>query len=209
MFGIINYNTFVLSSILLNITPGSDIIYVITRSVSGGRKIGAVSAAGICTGILLHTLLASLGLSAILASSSAAFNIMKVLGAAYLIAMGIRTVFQKSSILPTNKDSKKVSLSKIFREGVLTNALNPKVALFFLALLPQFVSPENTFGPLPFMMLGFTFFTTSIIWCLFLAFVSSFAFNLLMKNEKVSKIATKATGVIYIFLGLGVLLAKK
>lgn len=209
MFGIINYNTFVLSSILLNITPGSDIIYVITRSVSGGRKIGAVSAAGICTGILLHTLLASLGLSAILASSSAAFNIMKVLGAAYLIVMGIRTVFQKSSILSTNKDSKKVSLSKTFREGVLTNALNPKVALFFLALLPQFVSPENTFGPLPFMMLGFTFFTTSIIWCLFLALVSSFAFNLLMKNEKVSKIATKATGLIYIILGLGVLLAKK
>lgn len=209
MLGIINYGAFVLSSVLLNITPGSDIIYVITRSISGGRRVGVVSAAGICTGILLHTLLASLGLSAILASSETAFNVMKILGAAYLIVMGIRTIFQKSSILSTKGTVKQDSLSKTFREGVLTNALNPKVALFFLALLPQFVSLDNSFGPLPFMMLGFTFFTTSIIWCLFLAFVSSFAFDLLMKNERVSRIATKATGVIYIFLGLGVLLAKK
>ena len=146
MFGIINYGGFVLSSILLNITPGSDIIYVITRSMSGGRKRGVVSAIGICTGILLHTLLASLGLSAILASSRTAFNVMKIIGAAYLIIMGIRTIFQKSSILSTKGTAKQDSLAKTFREGVLTNALNPKVALFFLALLPQFVSASVGFS---------------------------------------------------------------
>ena len=209
MLGLINYPTFILSSILLNLTPGSDIIYVICRSLSGGRKIGVISAIGICTGILLHTMLAALGLSAILASSAAAFNIMKILGSAYLIIMGIKALIQKNSILDLDKTETVISPMKTFREGVLTNALNPKVALFFLAFLPQFVSPDNTFGPLPFMLLGFTFFTTSIIWCLILAFVSSFAYNFIMKNKKTGKIATKATSVIYIALGLNVLRTTK
>jgi len=204
MFGIINYWMFLTSSVLLNITPGTDIIYVISRATVGGRKVGIVSAFGICTGILIHTVLASLGLSLILKSSAVAFNIMRGLGTAYLVYMGIKALVKEDSILTAN-EAKDEKLSAVFRQGVLTNALNPKVALFFLALLPQFVALNNPYGPVPFLLLGLTFFTTSIIWCIFLAYVASFASRLLNKSEKVSKIANKVTGIIYIILGFNIL----
>jgi len=204
MFGIINYWMFLTSSVLLNITPGTDIIYVISRATVGGRKVGIVSAFGICTGILIHTVLASLGLSLILKSSAVAFNIMRGLGTAYLVYMGIKALVKEDSILTAN-EAKDEKLSAVFRQGVLTNALNPKVALFFLALLPQFVALNNPYGPVPFLLLGLTFFTTSIIWCIFLAYIASFASRLLDKSEKVSKIANKITGIIYIILGLNIL----
>lgn len=204
MFGITNYGMFLASSVMLNITPGTDIIYVLSRASVGGRKVGIVSAFGICTGILIHTVLVSLGLSVILKSSAVAFNIMKVLGACYLLYMGIKTIIKKESLLGA-KQAKEEKLSAVFRQGVLTNALNPKVALFFLALLPQFVAIDNSYGPLPFLLLGLTFFTTSIIWCVFLAYIASFASKVLTKNEKVSKFANKFAGIIYIILGLNIL----
>jgi len=204
MFGITNYWIFLTSSVLLNITPGADIIYVISRATVGGRRVGIVSALGICTGILIHTILVALGLSLILKSSAVAFNIMRGLGTAYLVYMGIKALVKEDSILTAN-EAKDEKLSAVFRQGVLTNALNPKVALFFLALLPQFVATNNPYGPVPFLLLGLTFFTTSIIWCIFLAYVASFASRLLNKSEKVSKIANKVTGIIYIILGFNIL----
>ncbi len=208
MFGIVGYWSFVLSSVLLNLTPGSDTIYVLSRSVVGGRRKGIASALGICSGILIHTLLAAFGLSVILKTSVVAFNSMKILGAAYLIFMGLKTLISKSSVFGANGEISPESTLKIYFQGVLTNALNPKVALFFLALLPQFVSPANTYGFLPFVILGLTFFTTSTIWCLTLAFVSSFVSGLLNKNQRISLFANKATGVVYIFLGLNLLLQR-
>ena len=204
MFGTINYFTFLASSVMLNITPGSDTIYIISRSAVGGKKEGIISALGICTGILIHTVLTAFGLSAILAGSKTAFNIMKILGAVYLAAMGIMTVFSKKSII-SSSDTEKKPLAKIYRQGVLTNALNPKVALFFLALIPQFVSPDNTYGPVPFLILGLTFFATSSVWCTIIAFLASFISRFLNKNQKVSIVATKITGIIYILLGLNIL----
>jgi len=204
MFGITEYWMFLVSSVALNITPGTDIIYVLSRASVGGRKVGIVSAFGICTGILIHTVLVALGLSVILKSSAVAFNIMRVLGAVYLVYMGIKTIMKKESLF-TVENAEQEKLSAVFRQGVLTNALNPKVALFFLALLPQFVVMNNPYGPLPFIILGLTFFTTSIIWCIFLAFVASFFTKFLNKNEKVAKNANKVTGFIYILLGLNIL----
>ncbi len=153
MFGIVGYFSFVLSSVLLNITPGADTVYILTRSAVGGRKTGIVSALGISTGILIHTVLAALGLSAILASSKLLFNIMKLCGAIYLAVMGIKALLSKDSLI-SEENAQNTSLWHIYRQGVLTNALNPKVALFFLALLPQFVSADNPYGPLPFLLLG-------------------------------------------------------
>lgn len=204
MLGITEYGMFLLSGILLNITPGTDIIYVLSRASVGGRKVGMVSAMGICTGILIHTVLVSLGLSAVLASSKVLFNTMKVLGAVYLVYMGIKAILQKETMFQNGEDTTK-NLSAVFRQGVLTNALNPKVALFFLALLPQFVAVDNPYGPIPFLILGLTFFTTSIIWCLFLAYVASFVSGFLNKNEKVSSFANKFAGCVYILLGLNIL----
>ena len=204
MLGITEYGLFLLSGILLNITPGTDIIYVLSRATVGGRKVGVVSAFGICTGILIHTVLVSLGASAILASSKVAFNIMKILGAVYLAYMGIKTITSKETMFQRGTGNAQ-NLSAVFRQGVLTNALNPKVALFFLALLPQFVVADNPYGPIPFLILGFTFFTTSIIWCLFIAYVASFVSGFLNRNEKISKFANKFAGIVYILLGINVL----
>ena len=208
MFGIVGYKMFLISGILLNLTPGSDTVYILTRAGVGGRKKGIASALGITTGILIHTVLAALGLSVILAKSAALFNAMKLAGAVYLAVMGIKTILSKDGIISHENNQKDENIFKVYRQGVLTNALNPKVAVFFLALLPQFVSPENTYGPLPFLILGFTFFCTGTIWCTFLAYVASFISNFLQKNDKVKTIASKATGVIYILLGLNVLRAK-
>jgi threonine/homoserine/homoserine lactone efflux protein len=208
MFGVVNYTGFLLSSVLLNITPGSDIIYVISRSLAGGRKQGVASALGIVTGILIHTLLVALGLSALLASSPVAFHIMKWLGAIYLTVMGIRTIGSDSLLTLNGQEKKKQSMFKIYRQGVLTNALNPKVAMFFLAFLPQFVETGNPYGALPFLILGLTFFTTSTIWCLILAFGSSFLNQWLIQSEKAQKMMTKLSGVVYIALGLNLLRAE-
>jgi len=208
MFGIVGYGSFLVSSVLLNITPGSDTIYILSRSVVGGRRKGIASALGISTGILVHTLLAAFGLSAVLSTSALAFNIMKILGAAYLVFMGLKAVFTKSTTLCGGSENKGETALKAYIQGILTNALNPKVALFFLALLPQFVSPDNTYGFLPFVILGLTFFCTSTIWCLILATGSSLVSKLLNKNQRVGTIANKVSGVVYIVLGLNILAQK-
>ena len=206
--GIVNYGQFVVSAILLNLVPGSDTVYVLTRAIVGGRKKGVISALGISTGILVHTLLAALGLSVILRESALAFNIMKIAGAGYLVFLGIKAVVSKKPLFDSDPESLDESPLKVYRQGVLTNVLNPKAALFFLALLPRFVSQSAGSSPLPFLALGLTFFTTSTIWSVVLAFAASFANALLRKNERVQKGAGKATGIIYILLGLNVLRSK-
>ena len=206
--GIVNYGQFVVSAILLNLVPGSDTVYILTRAVVGGRKKGIISALGISTGILIHTLLAALGLSVILRESALAFNIMKFAGAGYLVFLGIKAIVSKKPLFDSDPESLDESPLKVYRQGVLTNVLNPKAALFFLALLPQFVSQSAGSSPLPFLALGLTFFTTSTIWSVVLAFAASFANALLRKNERVQKGAGKATGIIYILLGLNVLRSK-
>ncbi|MBQ9993441.1 MAG: LysE family translocator [Clostridia bacterium] len=208
MFGIIGYGSFVLSSIMLNLTPGSDTIYVLTRAAIGGRRKGIISALGISTGILIHTVLVALGLSVILEKSVLAFNIVKLAGAGYLIFLGVKAIVSKKSLFSSDDAEHDASTLAVYRQGVLTNVLNPKTALFFLALLPQFVSADNAYGALPFLLLGLTFFTTSTIWSVFLAFIASYANRFLLKNEKVHSIAGKITGVIYILLGVNVLRAK-
>lgn len=206
MFGIINYGSFLLSSILLNITPGADIIYVLSRSVTGGKKIGLLSALGICTGIFIHTILVAMGLSVLLISSPIAYKIMTILGAAYLVFLGLKTIFSKKTTLFNKKFEGDLNYKKIYFQGVVTNALNPKIALFFLSFLPQFVDTSISTTPLPFLLLGFTFLTTSTIWCCVVAFTSSFVSKLLNKSDKIAAIAEKITGIIYIILGINVLI---
>lgn len=205
MFGIINYTAFVLSSVLLNLTPGADTIYIISRSLAGGRRQGIASALGISTGILVHTLLVALGLAALLASSPVAFGVMKWLGAGYLAVMGLRTLLSASSLLSENEKEKSASLLRVYGQGVLTNALNPKVALFFLALLPQFVQADNPYGPLPFLLLGCTFFATSTVWCMVLAISGGLLNRWLVQNQKIQWCMTKLSGLVYIALGLNLL----
>lgn len=150
MSGIHHFETFLLSSILLNITPGSDTIFILTRSIAQGRSAGIVSALGIGTGNLVHTLFAALGLSYVIASSPLVFSIIQYAGAGYLVFIGITMLSTNviaNSVLKTENHK---PLLIIYRDGAITNVLNPKVALFFLAFLPQFISTEatNLFFPL-------------------------------------------------------------
>jgi threonine/homoserine/homoserine lactone efflux protein len=142
--GIHDFWVFAFASLMLNITPGNDMLYVASRSAGQGIRAGIISALGIMTGCLVHILAAVVGISAIIARSATAFDIIKYVGAAYLIYLGVKSIFNKkeSSFLRGEK-LQPLSNLKIFTQGVITNVLNPKVALFFLAFLPQFINIKN------------------------------------------------------------------
>ncbi|WP_270474746.1 LysE family translocator [Clostridium cochlearium] len=205
MFGIVNYGVFIISAIMLNLTPGADTMYILGNSISNGKKVGIMSALGINTGCIIHTVMAALGLSAILTKSAYAFNIIKYLGASYLIYLGIRSLISKSSMLVKKDDNKKNSIKKIYFQGVITNVLNPKVALFFLAFLPQFINPNNTYGAIPFLLLGFTFVITATTWSIILAVFSSYIIENISKKFGLANSLNKITGIIFIVLGLNLL----
>lgn len=205
MFGIINYKLFILSGILLNITPGADTLYILGRGISQGRKSAIISALGISAGCLVHTILAAFGLSAILEKSIFAFNIVKWIGALYLIYLGIKSFKIKEIVFENVENTQVISSKKIFLEGVVTNVLNPKVALFFLSFLPQFISTNNNYGFIPFLILGFTFIITGTLWGLILSFSSSIMTNAMKKNRNISSKLNKITGIVFITLGIKLL----
>ena len=210
MFGIENYLGFIMAAILLNITPGSDTMYIITRSVSQGQKAGFYSVLGITSGALIHTLLAALGLSVLLANSPIAFLIVKYIGASYLCYLGFKMLTNKQAPSITNslQDDKNLVTTKplnhwqIYKQGVLTNTFNPKVALFFVAFFPQFIEPSYTHSMLSFLVLGLTFATTGLIWCLCLALLASKFSKKLRENPIIESVMNKISGVV--FMGLGV-----
>jgi RhtB (resistance to homoserine/threonine) family protein len=211
MAGIIHFEAFLLAGILLNLTPGNDTIFILTQSIGQGRKAGIVSALGIATGSVVHTMLAAFGLSLIIAKSILLFNIIKYAGAAYLLYMGYQMLTDKSRLNTdgTAMTNSSVNYRKIYRDAIFTNVLNPKVALFFIAFLPQFIDPGLRNTILPFLLLGMTFITTGIIWCLILAIFASAIFSRLKTNQKMSAYINKACGLTLIGLGVKVALAEK
>ncbi len=210
MFGITNFEAFILAGIILNLTPGADTMYILGRSISQGKKAGTLSALGIATGALIHCIFAALGLSVILAKSALAFEIVKYVGAAYLIYLGIKMLItKKDENFELKENNKQINYRKVYFSGILTNVLNPKVALFFLAFLPQFINPKYSQSFLPFLILGLTFVTTGTIWCLTLAMFSSKLSNTIRKNYKIKKWLDKTTGGIFIALGIKLALTKK
>src|ERR1700754_776668 len=166
MLGIHEFWLFILSGLLLNITPGPDTAYILGRSIQLGWRGGAAAAVGICTGCLVHVFGAAIGLSALLMASSAAFAFLKLAGAAYLLFVGVQMLLARHTPLADAAvQGGETSLRKVFWQGALTNVLNPKVALFFLALLPQFVAAESPHKALAFMLLGAIFIFNGTLWC--------------------------------------------
>lgn len=203
MFGIEHYTGFVLAGILLNLTPGADTLYILTRSISQGRKAGIYSVLGISTGCLVHTSLAAFGLSIILKKSVVAFTIVQYAGAGYLVYLGIRAMLDRNNPFDGRaRDAGVADYRAIYRQGVLTNVLNPKVALFFLSFLPQFIDPQNSYGAIPFMILGCTFLTTGTLWCFCLAFFASGITKAMRDNHRGGWILQKIGGLVFIGLGL-------
>jgi len=201
MFGIHDFGLFLAAGVLLNLTPGPDTVYILGRSIAQGREAGVASALGICVGSIFHTCAAALGLSAILATSSVAFVAIKLLGGAYLIFLGIKLLLDRRRELSLPFNFRQRTSAAAFRQGVLTNVLNPKVALFFLAFLPQFIDPATNNKILAFVTLGFTFVTTGTIWCLILAWFASSFSDRLRASETVGQWVNRAIGALFIFLG--------
>ncbi|MGF9766653.1 LysE family translocator [Bacillus albus] len=206
MYGIINYEVFLLTGILLNLIPGADTMYIVGRSISQGRKAGVYSVFGIITGSLVHTLLVAFGLSIILTKSIVLFNTIKVIGVIYLVYLGIKMILDKTNVA-FQASSNKLNIRKIYVQGLLTSLTNPKVSLFFIAFLPQFIDTKAS-GPMPFIILGLTFTVTGLLWCLFVAYFSSYVTKKLRGNQKVGMILNKITGMIFIGMGLKLLQTK-
>jgi len=202
MFGIHHFGLFVVAGILLNLTPGPDTVYILGRSIAQGRAAGIASALGISAGSIFHTTAAALGLSAILASSSIAFGAVKLLGGAYLIFLGIKMILNRERELSLPSNFRRLTNAAAFRQGILTNVLNPKVGLFFLAFLPQFIDPASGMKVLAFLLLGFTFVTTGTIWCLIIACFASAFSKRLRTNETIGLWLSRAAGALFVFLGL-------
>ena len=216
MFGIENYLGFVLAAILLNLTPGTDTMYIITRSVSHGSAAGFYSVLGIISGILVHTVFAALGLSIILINSPLAFTVVKYIGASYLCYLGIKMLMSKQPSLLANHLPKSspsapansIAHWQIYKQGVLTNVFNPKVALFFLAFFPQFIDPSYAYGMLSFSILGLTFATTGFIWCLCLALLAARFSTRLRENPSIETMLNRVSGMVFIGLGIKLLTEK-
>ena len=208
MLGITNYEAFIITCIIVNITPGADTIYLLSRSISLGRKAGIYSMIGILLGCGIHTILVALGLSIILAKSAMAFMTVKTIGAIYLAYLGISALYKKdTTILFTSQTN--ITIKNTLIQGLLTNLLNPKVSLFFLSFLPQFITPNSNYGIIPFIALGSTFIFTSTIWLLILILCSANITSFLRNNETSSKLINKLCGCIYLALGVKLLTTEK
>ena len=202
MFGIQNYSVFVLSGILVNLTPGQDTMYILGRSVAQGRKAGVLSVLGICTGALIHTVAAAFGLSALLTASATAFHVMKFAGAAYLVFLGVSMFLgasEQGDLITAPAGSRGLS---IYIQGMLTDLLNPNVILFFLAFLPQFVDPSLEHGALPFLLLGCTFITTGTAWCLIVACFAAGVSGHFRRKPRTARVLRRVTGGLFVALGL-------
>lgn len=213
MFETQNLYLFFIASLLLNLTPGNDMIYVASRSISQGFKAGVISASGIFFGCSIHILAAVLGLSLIIAESALLFGILKFAGAAYLIFLGVKSLTSRSNI---NKEIDKdiygfgtINQKKLFKQGIITNALNPKVAIFFLSFLPQFIDPASTAYSTQLIVFGLCFALQGTLILIIVAYILGRMKNFLRNKTKLFSIQEKITGIILIGLGIKIAIANE
>jgi threonine/homoserine/homoserine lactone efflux protein len=200
MLGIHDYWLFVASGVLLNLTPGQDTFYILGRSIAEGTRSGVASALGIAVGSLFHTAMAAVGLSAVLATSASAFMVVKLLGAAYLVYLGVRMLLVAHTVEPRRLRGSGAVGS--FRDGILTNVFNPKVALFFLALMPQFIEPASNTKVAAFLVLGLTFVTSGTVWCLILAIAAGKLREFFECHARGWRAVSQVAGGLFVLLGL-------
>jgi threonine/homoserine/homoserine lactone efflux protein len=202
VLGIHDFPLFAASGILLNLTPGPDTAYIVGRSVGQGRAAGIASALGIAIGSICHTGAAALGLSAFLATSAQAFYTIKLVGGAYLVFLGVKLILERRQPFDFPTELRRSGVVAAFRQGILTNLLNPKVALFFLAFLPQFIDPGSNAKILAFLALGLTFVTTGTIWCLILAWFAAALSQRLRTSRIIRGWLNRTIGSVFVFLGI-------
>ncbi len=209
MLGIHDPLLFLLSGLVLNMTPGPDTAYIVGRSVQMGWRGGAAAALGISTGCLVHVFASAIGLSALLMASATAFAAVKWAGAAYLVYLGFTQLFARPPAAAAEADAPTVaadaSLRQVFWQGALTNVLNPKVAMFFLAFIPQFVAADAAHKPVAFLQLGTIFIVNSTLWCLGVAAVAARTARRVRRSSALVWI-NRAIGGLFVYLGVRIAL---
>ncbi|QGZ41068.1 threonine/homoserine/homoserine lactone efflux protein [Pseudoduganella flava] len=211
MFGIHDLGLFIVSGLLLNIMPGPDSLLIMARSAAQGWRAGVAAALGIGTGTMVHVLAAAVGLSALLATSATAFTVVKWVGAAYIVWCGIGMLRARlrSEAVDAPPPPPPLPLRRIYAQGFLTNVLNPKVALFFLAFVPQFIDADATNKPLAFVILGCIFNFNGMLWCNGLALFTAFASARLKVKPLVALWLNRVTGSLFLVLGARLALADR
>ena len=203
MLGIHHYWLFIATAIVLVITPGQDTFFILGRSLASGRAAGISAALGITAGSIIHTFLAALGLSALLAASPYAFMTVKFIGAAYLVYIGVRALLSRATGLPgAAAQPAGDGRWSAFRQGIISNLFNPKVALFFLALMPQFISAGSSNKVGAFLALGLSFVTLGVVWCVILAVAAARLRGAFLRRPSMASVLNKVAGVMFIALGL-------
>lgn len=197
---------FIAAGWLLNLTPGPDVLYIVSSALRSGVRAGIVAALGIVSGCFVHVFAAALGVGALLATSAPAFTVLKWVGAAYLLWMGVKLLLAKggSSVVPTEASSAPlvVNLGRVYRQGFLTNVLNPKVALFFLAFVPQFIAPGTEDKVTTFLALGLLFNLNSLPINFGYAWLAGWASRRVGTVQRAMQGMDRAAGVMFIGFGL-------
>jgi threonine/homoserine/homoserine lactone efflux protein len=198
---------FIAAGWLLNFTPGPDVLYIVSSALRSGVRAGLVAALGIVSGCFVHVFAAALGVGALLATSATAFTVLKWVGAAYLVWMGIKLLLARgggSSIVPdrVSGEMASVNLGRVYRQGFLTNVLNPKVALFFLAFVPQFIAPGTEDKVTAFLLLGLLFNLNSLPINFGYAWLAGWASRRVGAVQRAMHWMDRAAGAMFIGFGL-------
>lgn len=204
-----NLYLFFIASLLLNLTPGNDMLYVASRSVSQGVKGGIVSALGVFAGCFVHISAAVPGLSIIIAKSAYLFQLIKFAGAAYLVYLGVKALISKPSENVTSHHFAKANYWKLFKQGAITNALNPKVAVFFLSFLPQFIDPASPWFKFQLLTLGLWFAVQGTTVLIVVACIFGKTKDFFKRNPKVWRIQEKITALVLVGLGIKLALSAR
>ncbi|MEO1049655.1 MAG: LysE family translocator [Bacteroidota bacterium] len=197
-----NLLLFFSASLLLLITPGPSILYISTNSVLYGRRPGLTSVVGVATGLMCHVLAGTLGLSVLIMNSSYGFEVVKWIGAVYLIITGVKSLLRSPAIQKRKSELVKPIESAHFRGGVITAIFNPKVALFFIAFIPQFVDPSLGAVHWQMLLLGTVYVLMALVINSIVALLSHLTGTGLMKSNRISKWSSKISGMIFITLGI-------
>ncbi|MBN2110057.1 MAG: LysE family translocator [Methanosarcinaceae archaeon] len=199
---------FVAASVALTLLPGPDIIFVLTQSISRGRMAGMATASGLCTGLMFHTTAAALGVSAILYRSALAFSVLKYAGAVYLLYLAFRAMKEGEDLIPS-KISEERDLSLLYRRGILMNLLNPKVSLFFLAFLPQFVDLAAGNVPSQMIFLGVVFLIQALVVFFLVSVFAGYIGIRIMERPGIGRHVNRAKAGIFSFIGLELALSTR
>lgn len=205
--GIVNFEGFLIAALFFIMTPGIDTLFVLNKSITGGFKAGRYASLGVNIGVLIHSLIAAFGVSLLVAQSEILLLAIKYVGGIYIIFLGIKKLTATSPLLSNISDTQVLTGKNTFISGLVTNSLNPKVALFILAFFPQFILPEALSNPIPMLILGLTYASIGILWYVSLSlFASQFATKI-VENPKMAKAINTIAGITFVFLGLQIIYA--